>query len=206
MRCLFILFCGALTLYRCHPEYLTPDAYVEYIRNPKNGFVQQESLGGITVEAFYQPPPYTAIINLNEENTKSIDIQHAIDRNAQFYQFLVSIRSTSNLPIDERLAAVNTSQDSFRIKKECMMYRMQNCFTIVLERDSLPCIFYQAQPTGKIDNAYHFIVVFESDSSALNMKRAKDWKLLYRDSLWFHRQFEFVYNKQLLENIPQLKL
>lgn len=202
---LFQLF-GILALNSCRPDYLPPSGYVKHIRNPENGFIQKETVSNLSVEAFYQPPEYIALMQSKPGEVNEKDIENTIERYANFYQFLVSIKPDNNIPVDEQLIKIVESEDSFRIKKEYMLYRLQHCFSLISEHDTLPCAFYHAQPGGKIDNAYHFIVAFEKSTPNAVLKRSQDFKLIYRDPIWFQRNFNFVFNNNFIDNTPKLKL
>ncbi len=208
MRCilLLLLFVAGLSFAACEPDYLSPSGYIRYIRNPEHGFIKKEAANSLSVEAFYQPPTYLALLKSKPGNIDAKQLQEEIERQSAFFQFFVSIRPTRNIPIDEQLAKVSASEDSFRIRKEHMLYRLQNCFTLETEIDSIPCHFYHVQPSGKIDNAYHFIVVFETNPLQSTPLNPTDLKLTYRDSLWVHRQFDFQFSRNSIDNSPKLKL
>lgn len=202
-----ILLLSSLAVCYCQTNLLSPVEYVAFIRASENGFIQTESLTNFTVEAFYQPALYVALMQSSPEGIKEEPLNASTRRFENFYQFLVSIRCSTNSPIDEQLGKLCISKDSFQIKKEIMLYRLQNYFTLVQGADSLACTFYHAQPSGKVDNAYHFMVVFETnDKLRYSDKKEVDLKLMYKDPLWFQRDFTFVFSHNTIQNAPKIKL
>ncbi len=206
MRALRIhLLIGLLLVFACQPEHLSPADYIKYVRNPENGFIQQVHVANLMIEAFYQPPNYVALMQSKPGSAVKVSVHKNLERQSGFCQFMVALRATSGLPIDKELAKLSGDPDSLELKKQHMLYRLEKSFTVLTENDSLPCVFYHAQPTGQVDNAYRFILAFESDARALPSNKREGLRLVYRDSLWFHRKFEFVFNQETILNAPKLK-
>jgi hypothetical protein len=192
-----------LFLFGCRQDELAPAKYVQYIRNPKNGFIQaQHFASGIAIEAFYQPPAYLALMQAGPGDINKHGLEKVIMEQENFYQFLVSIKSNTNLPIDEQLEKQLGNGLELSKIKDRMFYQMQSSFILIAGKDSLPCTFYHAQPSGKIDNAYHFITVFEK----LPSFSSHDLNLLLQDSLYFGRGFNFYFDSNSIAHTPKLKL
>lgn len=190
----------------CKPDSLEPADYVRYIRDVDNGFIERQDQPGLFLEAFYQPAEYVALMEVSQENLDDTLFKASIAGNSTFYRFILSIGSVSSMPIDEALQKVNSSDVPFDTRKQRMLYQLQNRFCLLAGGDSLPCVFYHAQPSGKINNAYQFILAFESDSSTIVSDRNKDLKLVYLDSLWCNKRFEFVFDRNKINQSPRLKL
>lgn len=201
-----ILLAGISTWMSCQSEYLSPTDYIKYIRNEENGFIQRHKVGNLVYEAFYQPPAYVALMQSKPGKIAKASIQNSLAKQSEFYQFMFSIRSVSGLPIDDELEKVSGTTDSIEIKKQHLFYRSEKAYTVLIGKDSVSCVFYHPQLTGKVNNAYQFLLVFESEPATEELTEQRDLKLVFRDSLWFHRKFEFVFNKKSIAAAPKLKL
>lgn len=191
----------------CTPDILTPSDYIKYVRNPNNGFIERHNHpSGAYIEAFYQPPEYVALTQLRNRVPGDSILSYEIERNSSFYHIFLTIGSESGSPIDELLKKVNDGKQSFEERKQFMLYKAQNCFSLQVNGDSLPCVFYHAQMTGKIENAYHFVVAFEIDSARIGLNQNKDFTLIYTDSIWFQKRFDFAFDKYRIDQSPRLKI
>lgn len=191
----------------CSPDSLRPTEYVQYIRNPKHGFIEHHEQSDIFIQAFYQPPEYAALMQIAPEDMNDSLFTAELGRGSSFYHFMLSVGSNSEIPIDEALRkALPQGGASFEDKKIRMLYNIQNSFALVTGKDSLPCVFYHAQSAGKVDNAYHFTLAFESDSSTMKAQRNTDLVLIYKDSLWLQKRIEFVFDKNKINQSPSIKL
>lgn len=199
LLCIHCVFCS------CTPDDLPPADFVRYIRDPNNGFVERQKQTDIFIEAFYQPPEYIALMQIPPEDLSEFRLKKEIEKNSTFYQFMLSLGSASATPIDEILSKASNGEDGFEAKKLRMQYRLQNGFALITGKDSLPCVFYHVQPSGKIDNAYHFILAFEADSSMVIANRSENLTLVYKDSIWYHKRFDFVFDKNKISQSPRLK-
>lgn len=189
----------------CKQDYLKPSNYVHYIKDVDNGFIERRDTMDLLLQAFYQPPEYFSLIQMKPGKVDYSLLSENIRRNSNFYHFNLTIGSVSGKPIDEILKNLITNDgESFDIKKQHMLYNMQNYFSLATEKDSLPCTFYHAQLTGRIDNAYHFTLAFEADSAS--QKQSDVLRLIYTDSIWLKRRFDFAFNKNKINQSPGLKL
>jgi hypothetical protein len=188
----------------CRPDSLKPAEYVQYIKKPGHGFVERQEDSGIFLEAFYQPPEYVALTRLKAENLNNSTLSEETNKSAAFYQFVLSVGSAKAVKVDEMLAKIADDGEPFGTKKQRMLYGLQNSFSLLAERDSLPCVFYHAQPSGNIDNAYHFILVFEPGNE--KGRSEENLTLIYHDSIWLQKRLEFVFDKNKINQSPKLKL
>ena len=197
--CLPVMFLG------CKQDYLKPTDYVHYVKDTDNGFIERRDTMDVLLEAFYQPPEYFSLIHMEPGKIDQSLLATDIARNSNFYHFNLKIASASGKPIDEILKNIVTNDDEpFDTKKQHMLYNMQNYFFLATGKDSLPCTFYHAQLTGKIDNAYHFALAFEADSAS--QKQSDVLRLIYTDSIWLQSKFDFAFNKIKINQSPGLKL
>jgi hypothetical protein len=189
---------------QCKPEELSPAAYVKYVRNPDNGFTVQLASSTLTFDAFYQPPAYVALTQLGLGVSDSENRKQAVEHNAAFYQFELRMSSSSRESIDEVLARI--AGDSAVSKRETMLYRLQNKFSLTVGSDSIPCAFFLAQPTGQLDNAYRFMLAFEPNRPRQEKKTEEQLVLIYQDDLWSKQKLRFVFDTKKLNELPALKL
>jgi hypothetical protein len=210
MHKIFCLLCCLMIIAaasNCSSDALKPSAYIQYVKNRNNGFVQHHVLPGGFIETLYQPSEYFALMQLTPEELNDSLLAKEIKQHDQFYYFDVMIGSNSDQTVDDMLKkAVDGKQEIFDKKKERMLYGMQHDFSLVLGQDSLPCVFFLAQQQGKIDNAYHFILAFELDSTQLQLSQNNDFTLVLQDTSWFNKRFEFAFDQQKINQSPKLKL
>lgn len=198
--------CGLCIFYGCRPDYLKPADYVRYVRDSDNGFIQRQDQADVFIEAFYQPPEYAALMQISPGELSEPRLKKEMEGNSTFYQFMLSLGSATAAPVDEVLTKSNNGAEGFDAKKQKMLYRLQHSFALLAGKDSLRCVFYHAQPSGKIDNAYHFILAFEADSAKIVENKSENLTLVYLDSLWFQKRFDFVFDKNKINQSPGLKL
>lgn len=197
--CLLLMHLG------CKQDYLKPADYIRHVKDADNGFIERRDTLNLFVEAFYQTPEYFSLIQLDPGKIEDALLSENITKNTTFYHFNVTIGSVSGNPIDEILkSTIINDEKKFEMKKQQMLYNMQNSFFLKTEKDSLPCAFYHAQLTGKIDNAYHFTLAFETDS--VLQKQSNVLQLVYKDSIWLQKRFDFNFNKNKINQSPGLKI
>ena len=190
----------------CKPDSLSPADYVQYIRKPDNGLIARQAYSGLTMEAFYQPPEYAALMQIPPAEMNDSLFRAEAESNKSFYRILFSIGSTSPAPIDEVLSQKLGANVLFEASKQRMLYQLQNAFTLFLGQDSLPCVFYHAQLSGKLSNTYDFILAFEADSASARQPLNKNIVLVYRDSIWLQQRFDFVFEKNNINQLPEIKI
>lgn len=199
-----LLLCS---LTQCTPDVLSPSEYVRYVRDPDNGFIERQGHpSGAYVEVLYQPPEYIAVTQQRGKSLVSTEIKNEIDQNSTFYHLFLSIGSDSGVPINDILKNAGGVNQSFADKKQQMLYGAQNSFSLLVGSDSIPCVFYHAQLSGNIDNAYHFVLAFEADSSSMIQNKNKDFTLVYNDSIWFQKRFDFTFDRTKIDQSPKLKI
>lgn len=190
----------------CTSGYLRPKAYVEYIRDPANGFVKRESGAGLLLEAAYEPPEYVALAQSPTGKAGAPAFAAALRQASLFHRFMLTVTTGDGKPIDEVLKGLGQTSDSFGIKKQEMIYRSQGRFFLSTGGDSLPCVFCHVENTGKMSNAYRFILAFEPASPPRADTLPDDLRLAYADPLWLRRQVSFVFDKEDINRSPKLKL
>lgn len=191
----------------CSQDSLTSANYIRYVKDPKNGFIEKQNLpSGAFVEALYEPPEYVALAQLRNKRTVDSILIAAIDQNSEFYHFFLTIGSESGVPIDELLKKTMGGTFSFEERKQQMLYKAQGCFSLLVNGGSLPCIFYHTQLSGQLANAYHFIVAFEVDPAYERLNQRNDLTLIFNDSIWFQKKFEFTFDRNRINQSPRLKI
>lgn len=189
----------------CKPDGLSPADYVQYVKNPVNGLITRQEHSGIMMEAFYQPPEYVALMQIPPAEIDDSLFRAETESNKPFYHLLFSIGSASAVPIDELLSKKGDADMPFETRKQQMMYQMQNAFLLIIGQDSLPCTFYHTQLSGKLNNAYDFILVFEADSTSVGQPLNDNIALAYRDSIWLQQRFNFLFDKNNINRLPEIK-
>lgn len=191
----------------CSPDQLSPADYLRYVKDQDNGFIKrQDHLAGMFLEAFYQPPEFVSLLAWRRKEIQQEALHAEIEKNSNFYHFFFTIGSNDERPIDEILRKTDIGTKSFDAKRQQMLYQTQPSFSIFLEGDSIPCTFCHAQLSGKIDNAYHFIIAFEPDAATHMRHRNKNLTLVYNDSIWFQKRFEFNFDINKISQSPKLKI
>lgn len=199
---------GILLFFACEREDLRPADYMAFSRDPQNGFVKQQQLADIRLKAFYQNPTYFALTQLSPTHISDSLLSAEIERNKYFYHFEFSIGSNSAALIDDVLKtrAGMRKEPSYESLKQKMLYSMGQYFSLHVHGDSIPCTFFLAQPNGKIDNAYHFLLAFETEIPIGENQHDPGMILCFRDSIWANQKFTFDFDNTALNQSPRLKI
>lgn len=191
----------------CTERRLTPKEYANYVKDPKNGLIKRcSTTAGVYLEAFYQPPTYTALIQLKRSAMTSALLSEQIEKNNAFHHFMLTIGSTDNLPIHEALTSLKRDTKPLSKKIQHLQYTAQPNFYLLSSRDSIPCAFYHVQSSGSIDNQYHILLAFENKGSQFDQNQEERFTLIFNDSVWFDQKFAFEFDKNKLQQSPKLKI
>jgi|SRR3989339_341374 len=191
----------------CSEGNLTPKEYVNYVKDPKNGLVKRCTTdAGVYMEAFYQPPVYTALLQLKNTILTDKALSEQINKNSGFHHILFSIGSAGSQPINETLMTLSENKMPLSEKNHHIQYNAQSSFYLLSNRDSIPCTFYHVQSTGSIDNQYHMILAFENGGSHLDKNLDDHLTLVFDDTFWFDQKFAFEFDQNKLQQSPKLKI
>jgi hypothetical protein len=205
-----IFFLGALlilTQLSCKKDYLSPIPYVSYIKNPLHGFVERHETVGLFLEAFYQPVNYFSLMQLDQKSIDNEEFITRVSNNSFFYHFRFTIGSIDGRPIDEVIKGVPGFDNPMeKSVKERMLFSMQDQFKLDTDAGLVPCILCLSEQDGKIDNSYHFILAFETDSTAILESTIKKMELIFQDSILLNKEIKFVFDVNKINQSPKLKL
>lgn len=181
----------------CGPGKLAPPDYVRWLEDPQNGMKQEVKRGSVSYEVQYKPAAY---ILANEERSQEIERGKA-DKRLQELGNMCYFTCTmkSNDGTDVLLSNLIDQQEYYQ-RVNYLSLEAQQDFNLVSGSDTLPCALYQLENTYGATPYMRMVLAFSGKS----LSKEHDLKLIYQDRIFTKQPIEFLFEKNKLNNLPQL--
>lgn len=160
---------------------LSPNDYVQWIENPKNGFNQIQKAGSYTINVKYLPTAYR-IIKDNMEFTPD-----AVEQLDELYHFVLEVKP---LQSDHDLVSLSGTDDKvIRDRKDYFYFQFEKDISLIIHDKSYKSCLYHMENTYNMKNSRTFLIAFEKeipDKETVNLEIKSD--------LISHEKINFIFN------------
>lgn len=182
----------------CGTRALSPEEYMGWVQEEKNGLVQTKQSGDYQFTLFYKPYDYVIASELDNismlDNDKYRTLQEEI-KGMEYFTFKISFKGQKSI-LD---AAGNIEQrDELN---NYFDYKIQNDFKMIINGDTVGCQLSHFEKSRGIVPYSTFVLGFSK-------QREPDESIsfIYDDQLFGTGPIVFDFNNNIISTLPELKL
>lgn len=187
---------GILTLLclciSCSPP--SPEAYLSFIEQPENGFIQHKQLGELSFSAAYRPPIYVALRERADKTWNPDQFQARLETlsKSQHFRLRISVTNEKHHALGYGL---RTSEE-VESRRQYLMFQLAPHIQLICRGDTLACkIAHFEQNYGLSPHADINLVFPQNDCQ-------DDKQLLIRDIGYQTGILKFTFSQASLQAIP----
>lgn len=172
-------------------------AYVKYINDPDNGFVQKKEVDGLLFEVKYVTPQYLALAELAGKDIAKSEFDTLLTSYTGLNYYRIKISDVSG----EYVYNVLRNEGIEPLKaEEALNFSMQQNIIEVQGADTFDCVLYQISKTYGLSKTYDMEVAVSSGVITNDVVLEINTGVLNRGLL------KFKFDKDVLNRIPLLTL
>jgi hypothetical protein len=189
--------CIILSAISCSTKELDPSAYIEYVRDPNNGCLQDLSIHQVKYTIQYQPPEYLALLEFDPETDDSTAWSKLIANYSSFDQYLISIYSLNG----ENLLMKDISDEFERSERiKYYSFEVENDIYIASAADTLyPALAHFEGVAYGILPVINIVVAFQDKISDSD---SDSYSITFFDRFIEKRVISWTFSKQKIQRIP----
>lgn len=201
----FILLIGVFIVFdacKLTETKVSPDEYITYISNPKNGLVRESKIGEISFTVEYKPELYMALLEVEKFGlTKD---KHTIDslkynyNNQHFFVLKIAVEGNNDF-----LQAGLSNQEEYFKRVEYYNTQFLNDVLLISGSDTIACLSANIERNFGISPQTNISLLFENNS---NNSTSKNLCILIDDKILGTSKNNFCFDKNSINNIPQLNI
>lgn len=174
----------------CGTSGLSPDKYLTWVSNPKNGLFKEIMAGDIKYAVQYKPLDYVILKRNSNIGIDAYNKRYADYEELEYFDLLIdsTIKRKSN---NKEYSSKITQYYSFEIQQDLFL---------IQGKDTLDCLFTQYDPSFGLRPYEKIVLAFQKrkESSDLGLK-------LFFDDKISGQQVYFTIDEASLEQIPLIK-
>lgn len=169
---------------------LSPESYIKWIENPKNGLRKSKSMGPVIYTIQYKTPDYIMLKN-NAWN------EGTNNRNSSIHYFGLTLN-----PVDKKsqLLYINLSNEQeYYARMQYYNFDFKKDIELNINGNLLPCEYYFFENNGKITPELTFTLGFDTQG------KTGDLQLVINDRVFGNGGINFLFKEKTVNNLPRLK-
>lgn len=192
-----LLFSSAIALSSCGKENLKPSELINWVNDPENGLIQQQSLNHFDFEVLYKPTDY--IIALEGRTDQLTEVRYAeLKSSLEGLQYLdLKIKSEEG-NLDALSGGMETQDDYYQRLDYFITYAYQD-IQLVQGQDTLRPVIYHFERTYGLTPYNTILLGFEETGIA------SDRTLIIDDQVLGVGRIKFVFEEEKITETPTLK-
>jgi hypothetical protein len=183
--------------FSCRNE-LKPKEYVNWIKNKQKGLLVEKEKDSYLFRLQFKPEEYMALIETRGENTVDTSFQKVLENYSgmEYYDFMIAVKNSNN----EVMKYDIKSPTEYFEKVDYMAFKMQNRFTLIADKDTLPCKLFHFERNYNTSPESHFSLGFEVPKNGVANR-----KLIYNDEIFGVNEIELEIQGESISKLPKLK-
>lgn len=187
-----------LLLTGCSSAVLSPESYMTWMADPKNGLVQEKRFEEVGLRLEYNTPEQLTLQDLGPDASMPAIIGAIEEREGAHY-FNLQFRALKN---NDVLMAGSKDQDDYYKRQYYFGSLVQDDLMLVIGNDTLPCALTHFERTYGAAPFNNLLVSFiDGQQDTLD----QDIRFIYNDRAFGLGPVEFTFRKEDLLDIPDLK-
>jgi hypothetical protein len=201
-KVLFLGMCLFLLLNSCNnDQVLSPVEYVQWVKNPSNGFLQSKKLNEFEFSAQYKTLDF---IVAQEERSVTLSKELLDARKKElgedylYYNFRIKNQEGNLSPVGSGAY----SNQEYQNRLSYFTFEMQEDLYLILDQDTLPCTIYQFVRNYDVTPYVEFALGFEkSKKTTIN----QDITFVFEDRILGIGTTKLLFDKHIFENTLKIK-
>lgn len=173
---------------------LSPNEYIEWFKNPDNGYIQTYSEdSGLIIEVIYKPSKYMALISLKGQRVDSDKISKIEKQFDSSYYFQLNIKE-----INPHLIKKNSL--IYYQKLEYLSTQINNDIKLISAGDTIPCSLHHFERNYGVSPDNRILLVFDKK----NQQNISEASILFDDQFFHHKVIHLNFDQ--LSKEPNIKI
>lgn len=182
---------------------LSPNEFIEWVENPEHKLSLTKTIDEFTFNAIYKPISYLALIE--ETDTSEITLANFNKikdsyKGMKYFTFKIRCDKTNDELLKYNLPTV---QDYYN-RLDYYSFKAQNDFSLFDGKDTIACELYHFERTFGVAPILTFVLGFPMKEGS--EKKVSDMFLSYNESIFGKGIIRMKFDKNVLENIPELEI
>jgi hypothetical protein len=182
-------------------EQLSPETYLNYVSDPKNGLFVVKRLNQLEFSVFYKPCEYVAMQNLLGEPFQKEKFLNELEdvKDMQYYTIKIACPNFSG----ELLKYNLKSMEEYEARVNYYSFQMQNDIKLIEGRDTLKCELFHFERNYGVAPGLSFVLGFNKPKSEIEIYNKV---ISIEDKVFNNGLVNIVVKKEDLKEVPALKL
>jgi len=175
----------------CGKSEFTPDGYISYVNDKKNGYIQTEKIGDIEITAQYRTPEYMAIEDVGTDRltTEALNKTLGDKKGAHYILLQIADANKKSDPLEQGIS----DKEHYFLRIGHLVSGIDKDVLLVDGKDTLPCSIHHFERSYHLTHYHTVLFVFERKTE----EASDDLKLIYNDHLLGLNKINFVFDKQV---------
>ena len=196
LKIYYILFFGLLIviIISCRKK-LDKEEYAIFVTDPENGFRKTQTIGEFELSVLYEPTDYIVSKEFDKNDESKIESRKKELSEFEHFQFRLKLIEGGNIL---KYKETFNHNESSRINH--FSFETKNDFILVSDSDTLTC------KIAIYSRNYNLTPTIDLSLTFDKVNTDEDFRLIYHDQQFDLGKVKFLFKKEDLENIPELKL
>ncbi len=189
--CLLPLLAG------CKQSVLSPQQYMDWVRNEDNGLHISKTIEDYSFSLQYKPFEYVMFLQLGKENAirSQVEAKRGEMDGMQYYTLQIQGKNRGEIVGNEY------SAEEQAMRLEYFMGPAQDDIVLVEGKDTLPCVLYHFERSYNLDNGNALVLGFSKPANS----GVTDKQLIYQDQVLNTGPVHFTISHAAIQQIPQIR-
>lgn len=192
-----LIFWSSLMLLSCTQKEVSVSAYLNWVKNPKNGLIVNKEFENYNISLFYKPVEYIAI---TEQKTTKIDTAIYFNRIKELNEFQYYTLKIESLTGEEVLSTKITTEQEYFDRLYYFTDALEYDLMLEENKDTLSCQLCHFERNYGVAPYNNINLGFTST------KIQTDKTLVFNDQVLGLGKIKFKIEKKNIDNIPNIKL
>lgn len=184
----------------CSRQKATPEEYIAYINNAKNGLTQTREFGEYQITLQYRPLAFEVLNNTGAESITKETLDKQLTGNSGLEYYLLKIGSIEKKT--DALANGLSSTGQYQERISQLVSGIERSIKLVIDQDTFPCVMHHYERNYQMADYHNILLVFEPQKPALG----RDRTIVYDDEILGIGKIIYTIDKSDIKSIPELTL
>ncbi len=191
----YALIAIVLLVHSCQDKTLTPQAYINGVKDPHNGMRVLVVSGGVNLELQYKPPAYIAIMEQTQKDFSA-------ERHYELIQQLGNLRYFDlKITPGEHLITPDNTGNGLNHDLDYLIGGLQNDLYLITGNDTISCGMYHYEASAGIGGFYTFLLAFDAEEKEIK----GGMTLVYEDKYFGCGEVNFYFSEYDLSRLQTFK-
>lgn len=197
-RVKFFLGLFFFLLNSCSNQELSPTEFVKWVDNAENGLIKSQVIGETNLEVKYTPNEYIYVKQNGVNDLTSENLDEFSEELEGIYQFNLKFSNSSR---NNFLKDQYTNPEEYNTKSMYLSFDMSFDLELVHGLDTVGCSIYHYERT--YGNTPYETVLIGFD---LKTKATEDMQLIFNDRVFGLGRSKFLFEKDVTQKLPTVKI